>query len=121
MKDFWDELEIASGVIGEGAAQEFNAFRQVYKSLPDIDKVLQGYDFETPQEPSQKVALITAVAMRANQENIRNVFQVFNRFEDELNVFGMKLLFLNGMGEEIRVLPEWNEWARKNRYVFMYM
>jgi len=69
-------LHIAPAV-GEGAAEEFKAYCKLYKSLPDIEAILQGNgkSVDFPKEPSFCFAITIGLAVRADREDtIRNGF-----------------------------------------------
>ena len=52
--------------VGAAAAAEFRSFCKIYKTLPDIDKILSGRSSpEFPDDLSAKYALCCALAMRA--------------------------------------------------------
>lgn len=55
---------IIYGTVGYAAGVEFIAFMNVYKTLPDIDAILQGKTQEVPHEPSALYALCAALIER---------------------------------------------------------
>jgi MoxR-like ATPase len=60
------KLDITTA-IGEETNAEFKAFVNIYKSLPDVSKILtgQGSNIPFPSEPSVRYALTIALAVRA--------------------------------------------------------
>lgn len=69
-------LDIAPAV-GNGTTGEFNAFIQIYKTLPDLAPILegQGKKISFPQEPSAKYATVIGLTVRAEDVN-----QAYNAF-----------------------------------------
>ncbi|POP43981.1 ATPase [Superficieibacter electus] len=61
--------------VGSGCATEFEAFTEIYQSLPDIDHILQGKAASTsrfPHDPSARWATITALVLR--QQEAKSAF-----------------------------------------------
>lgn len=53
-------------VVGEAAAAEFDAYREVESSMPGLDAILEGEDTrELPDEPSVQHAVVAGLAGRA--------------------------------------------------------
>ena len=60
--------------VGGAAAAEFRSFCKIYKTLPDIEKILNGNsDPDFPEDLSAKYALCCALAIRSKtNEHIKN-------------------------------------------------
>lgn len=60
-------LDIAP-VVGEGTAAEFEAYRAIYRSLPDLGSILEGRGdrIAFPQEPSVRYAATIGLTVRAD-------------------------------------------------------
>lgn len=62
------------GAVGEGAAVEFAGFRRLYATLPSIDGILidpKGQPL--PKEMSTLYAVVTALGMKANENNFPRI------------------------------------------------
>lgn len=53
--------------VGAGAAAEFEAYRSLYRELPDLDLILngQGAELKFPEEPSVRYATVIGLTTRA--------------------------------------------------------
>ena len=72
--------EAFAGAVGEGAAVEFEAFVQLWKSLPSVDAILLDPDgAEIPDRPATRYAIITALAMRTTEENFGRIARYAER------------------------------------------
>lgn len=81
------EMETFKGDVGEGAAAEFVAFLQIYRSLPDPDVILLNPDkHEVPKESQTLYALSGALAQRATPVNFDRVMAYANRMPPEFAV-----------------------------------
>ena len=71
--------------VGKGAAGEFRSFVKVYKSLPDISKILSGkLNPKFPEDLSARYALTCALAVRA--KDIKEVKNAFMYLEEKANL-----------------------------------
>ena len=70
------ELEAAAmaGSVGEGAANEYLAFRSMYKSMVNLDAILLNPDKAAiPTKPDQLYATAVGLAARANDTNFSRI------------------------------------------------
>jgi hypothetical protein len=83
-------LEIAA-VVGEGAAVEFSAFREIYGKMPDVAAILRGKGDEIafPNEPSLRYALTIALTVRA--EELEEQLQAFQWIADKASMEWIQL------------------------------
>jgi hypothetical protein len=67
--------------IGAAAAAEFRSFCKIYKTLPDVDKILKGkLSPEFPKDLSAKYALSCALSVRANNlKEVENAFTYLSK------------------------------------------
>lgn len=73
-----------AGAVGEAAANEYLTFLSLYKSLPNIDAILQDPSTgQVPDRPNALYALVTALGARADAGNFGNVAQYATRLMDE--------------------------------------
>ena len=78
------ESEAMSGAVGDGAALEYLAFRQMAKSLVNLDAILLNPDkCAIPSKPSELYATVTGLAGRANDTNFARIATYANRLFTE--------------------------------------
>jgi hypothetical protein len=81
------EFELLKGTVGEGAAGEFQAFMNVYRDLPSIDKILVNPEKErVPTEPDALYALTTALAEKTAKDNFERLMKYVSRTSTEFQV-----------------------------------
>lgn len=81
------EFELLKGTVGEGAAGEFQAFMNVYRDLPSIDKILVNPEKErVPTEPDALYALTTALAEKTAKDNFERLMKYVGRTSTEFQV-----------------------------------
>lgn len=72
-----------SGSVGEGAALEYLGFLKVFREMPSIDGILAApSSAKIPTEPSALYAVSSALASKANENNLGRVFQYLARLND---------------------------------------
>ena len=63
-----------AGSVGEGAANEYLAFRSMYKSMVNLDAILLNPDKAAiPTKPDQLYATAVGLAARANDTNFSRI------------------------------------------------
>jgi len=103
---------IVYGTVGYGAGIEFTSFVKVYKTLPDIDAILEGISEDVPTEPSSLYALTAALIEKYNNTNqAKNLFAYSKKLPVEFSVMLIKDLIIKD--EEIAELEEFEEWLEK--------
>jgi len=103
---------IVYGTVGYGAGIEFTSFVKVYKTLPDIDAILDGVSQDVPTEPSSLYALTAALIEKYNNTNqAKNLFRYSKELPVEFSVMLIKDLIIKD--EEIAELEEFEEWLEK--------
>lgn len=108
----------AKGEVGEGAASEYTAFRNVYFNLPDIDALLLDPGrAPVPSDPATLYALTGALASRANDKTIAPIMTYLKRLPPEFNVMTIKdaMKYFPGLTRD----REFGEWAVKYSEVLM--
>lgn len=108
---------IIYGSVGYGAGIEFISFIKVYKSLPNIDDILQGKSEIVPQEPSALYALCAALIERySTHEEANNLFAYSQKLPIEFTVMLIKDLITKD--ESIGELEAFDAWLEKyNEYI----
>jgi hypothetical protein len=85
------EYEIIAGIVGEAAAGEFIGFMKYYRSLPNIDLILANPGkAEVPENPAVLYALSTAIAARADKDNMERVVEYALRIPVEFQTLLVK-------------------------------
>ena len=103
---------IVYGTVGYGAGIEFTSFVKVYKTLPDIDAILEGISEDVPSEPSSLYALTAALIEKYNNTNqAKNLFAYSKKLPVEFSVMLIKDLIIKD--EKIAELEEFEEWLEK--------
>ena len=103
---------IVYGTIGYGAGIEFTSFVKVYKTLPDIDAILEGNSTDVATEPSSLYALTAALIEKYNNTNqAKNLFAYSKKLPVEFSVMLIKDLIIKD--EDIAELEEFEEWLEK--------
>lgn len=75
------------GCVGEGAATEYLAFKEVADSLPDMDEVLLDPEHhKLPEKTNVLYAFVGALAHRASEDNFDRVCKVLYRLPPEFSV-----------------------------------
>lgn len=81
------ELDLATGIVGEGAATELMAFLKVYRNLPNPDVILMDpKSASVPQDPATLYAICGSLANKASDQNFERVITYSNRLPDEFSV-----------------------------------
>jgi len=107
--------EIIQGTIGVEAGTEFLTYLEVQKDLPDIDAVINGKEVPLPKEISVRIAMLTGVAMRIAKEKMERFFEIIEKFEEELQVYAVKILLQRGLKQEIMAAKGFNTFIKKNK------
>lgn len=103
---------IIYGTVGYTAAIEFISFIKVYKTLPNIDDILEGSCDMVPKEPSALYALCSALIEKyQNCNQAVNIFAYSKSLPVEFAVMLIKDLIVKD--EEISTLGEFDEWLEK--------
>lgn len=111
-------MEALNGLVGEGAATEYMAFRRMYQELPDPKEVLAHPSLAViPHEPATMYALTTACASIVTEELSDNLFILARRLPAEYAVMMIKTA--------LKVLPkvakckEYGKWAMENKSLIL--
>ena len=103
---------IIYGTVGYGAGIEFISFVKVYKTLPDIDAILDGKIEIVPEEPSALYALCAAIIEKyKNTEQAVHLFEYCKKLPVEFNVMLIKDLIIKD--EDIAELDAFDTWMEQ--------
>jgi len=107
------QYEMISGAAGEGFAAEFIGFLNTWKSLPDIEQLIQHPETtKVPAEPSLLFAICGALIQKANIKNIAMIMKYMIQMPAEFQV-----LFLKDAIKKKPALAETTaflDWSRKH-------
>ena len=115
-----DRRETAEGIVGRGAATEFEAFVLNAEKLPDLDDVIANPNgYPVPDgEPSVMYALCAAIGERAKavarkeQDTGAALMRYALRFSEEFQILAMRDLIR--ADRSLMTLAEASEWVAKN-------
>ena len=80
-----------AGVVGNGPATEFNAFRGIWESMPSIDGILlDPHGSPVPDKASVRFAVSTALASRATAKTFAAVLAYADRLPDDYTIMIVK-------------------------------
>lgn len=103
---------IVYGTVGYAAGIEFLSFVKVYKTLPDIDAILEGKIDSVPEEPSALYALCAAIIEKySSTQQANNLFEYAKVMPVEFNVMLIKDLITKD--EDIAELESFDSWMEQ--------
>jgi len=108
----------AEGKVGEGAAAEWVAARDMMKKMPSIDAIrMHPADTEVPTEPAVRYAVATAMSMTANEDSFGRDMTYISRLPKEFQmVYVTDTLRLN---PTLQQTTDFINWAVANKDIFM--
>lgn len=111
-------LTAAEGKVGEGAAAEWVAARDMMNKMPSIDSIrLHPADAEVPTEPAVKYAVSTALSMTATPDSFSRDMTYMGKLPKEFQmVYVTDALRLS---PELQQTQDFIQWAIKNKDIFM--
>ncbi|PRY38507.1 dynein-related subfamily AAA family protein [Spirosoma oryzae] len=87
------EHESFKGAAGEAFASEYGGFLRIYRTLPDVDRIMTHPDeVAVPDEAMTQFALSGALIDRATKDTIDNILRFIGRLPKDIEVMTMKLL-----------------------------
>jgi hypothetical protein len=111
-------LSVAEGKVGEGAAAEWVAARDMMHKMPSIDSIRLHPDrAEVPTEPAVRFAVATALSMTTEPEAFVRDMQYVSRMPKEFQmVYVTDALRLH---PELQQTKDFINWAVANKDIFM--
>lgn len=80
-------LHLVTGLVGEGAASEFEGFIRVYSTLPSLDTIIrQPETTPVPAEPAARFAVSAGLARKAVASNFAAIMTYIRRLPREFEV-----------------------------------
>lgn len=86
------DLPLFAGTVGQGAAQEYIAFAELYQSLPRIEEIIKSPEtVNISEEISIRFAIATYVADHISETNAEQVTKFLDRLDVEMQVVAYRL------------------------------
>jgi hypothetical protein len=112
-------LENVMGEVGEAPAAQYVAFRRLFDSLPDLEKVLANPStYEVPAANDVRYALSGALAHCATKDNFDRVVTYANRMPKEFSIITVNDAIKKR--PELRSTKAFVTWAQANADVMLY-
>ena len=111
-------MSACEGKVGEGAAAEWVAARDMMKKMPSIDSIrLHPDNAEIPTEPAVRFAVATAMSMTATDDSFPRDMEYVSRMPKEFQmVYVTDTLRLNPTLVQTK---DFIDWSIKNKDIFM--
>ena len=110
--------QLTKGLVGDGAASEFEGFMRVFSELPNLDKVLADPDnTPVPSEVSAKYAIATALARKVKTNTFQNALKYMSRIDKEFSV--VMVLDAINYTPAVQQTQAFAQWASKNQHMIM--
>jgi hypothetical protein len=111
-------LYACEGKVGEGAAAEWVAAKDLMARMPSVDSIrLAPESMEIPQEPAVKYAVATALSMTTQPGAFERDMKYISRMPKEFQmVYVTDALRLH---PDLQQTKQFIEWAVKNKDIFM--
>lgn len=108
-----EKLQLLQGTIGEGLAQQFNSYIQVYKEIPDYAAIIGNPKGTTvPVEPDRRYAITGVLAQGADAATIAQAMQYILRLPLEFQVITLQDIISKDGG--LANDPAVNQWVQAN-------
>lgn len=90
-------MAVMGGLVGTGSAAEYKGFRDVWYKMPSIDGIILSPDTAVvPEDAATQFAVMTALAAKADYNNLGNCFTYCDRFK-AMGRHEMMMLFVRDM------------------------
>ena len=111
-------LYACEGKVGEGAAAEWVAARDMMHKMPSIDAIrLKPDTMEVPEEPAVRFAVATALSMSTQADAFTRDMKYISRMPKEFQmVYVTDALRLH---TDLAQTQDFIDWAIKNKDIFM--
>ena len=109
------EYELIEGAAGSGYATEFSAYKKMAENIVSLDHIISNpKTAEVPKEPSVLYAMTTALAYRANKQNLASLLEYSERMPEE---FRLKFVEYDipSRNESLKETEEYNTWIVKHQ------
>ena len=111
-------LMLAEGKVGEGAAAEWVAARDMMHKMPNIDEIRARPDaVEVPAEPSVRYAVATCMSMSTTTDLFSADMQYISRMPNEFQM--VYVLDATRLNPDLQDSSAYIQWAVANQSTFM--
>jgi hypothetical protein len=112
------QYEAFTGAAGEGFATELVGFLHIYRSLPDVDDILQAPEYaQVPQDPATLFALCGALSKKADPLNFPAITAYGSRMPEEFCV--MLVTDCITRCPDVQETVAFVDWAKDNNHVLV--
>src|SRR5215471_90387 len=112
---------LLAGTVGEEAAVKFAAFEPAFKQMPSVDAILADptrADVPGDDKPGLRIALATALAFRATEDNLGQVITYLDRMPGEYGAYSTSAAIARDKG--LQHTREYMHYAAKNNIADRY-
>lgn len=109
-------LGLVTGLVGEGAAAEFEGFVRVYSTLPSLDQVIAHPETTpVPSEPAARFAIAAGLGRKAKTENFAAIMTYIRRLPREFEV----MMAVDAVRRDAKLAETkaFQDWAVRNQDV----
>lgn len=111
-------LYTAEGKVGEGAAAEWVAARDMMHKMPSVDVIrMNPNTAEVPTEPAVRFAVATAMSMTATAESFKRDMGYISRLPKEFQM--VYVTDVINLKPEVKQTRDFIDWAIANKDIFM--
>jgi hypothetical protein len=110
-------MALMTGLVGQGAALEFEAFLKVFDKLPDFDDVLANPTkaIVPKNDPAVMYAITAGLALHVTEKTIKNALVYLARIPKEFEVFAVRMALKSK--SKLAYAQEVITWVSKNKDV----
>ena len=108
-------FSVIAGAVGQGFAVEFEGWLKLFRNMVSPDYIIQNPETaEIPENTSAKVAIISALAHRANKKNLLAIMTYGERLEPEYRI---KMIEYDIMSKDdsLKETGDYAQWLVKNQ------
>ena len=113
-----DEFYGVSSLVGDGAAGEYVAFKQIYQDLPDIDALIKSPSTtKVPSSTSVLYAICGALTARVDANNFEAIMKYAKRMPPEYQV----IIVRDSLAKDraLRTSPSFSKWTADNAEILL--
>lgn len=111
-------FHLVSGLVGQGAATEFEGFVRIYQNLPSLDAVLSAPDrAPVPDDAGSRYAISAGLARKITGKNMVNALRYLVRLPKEFEIMTMVDVITDN--PKLTHTSTFVEWASKNKDVVL--
>ena len=110
-------FSLIAGLVGIGAAGEFLTWSEIYKDLPDVEKIFKGKKEPVPESPDVLYALVSAMTVYASKhkddlEAIENSINYGKKLPVDFSVVLLRnyLYIEEDYKKKLLKIPEFSKW-----------